>query len=191
MGGVETGGAATGVVDVALPVPHAADPWVAAVFLAVAVVAVGLDGALLAVVPFALISAVISVIDARELRIPNKILGPAALAAVPLLSLAALITGHSASLGRSAMGAALALGIYGTMHLISPASLGFGDVKFAPYLGAHLAFFSWQTWFQGLVYGFLAISIVGVVVIARSRSGRHTCLPFGPFMAIGALLALL
>jgi leader peptidase (prepilin peptidase)/N-methyltransferase len=42
----------------------------------------------------------------------------------------------------------------------------------------------------GLFLGFLLGAVVGVVMMAVSKAGRKTALPFGPFLAAGTVLAV-
>jgi leader peptidase (prepilin peptidase)/N-methyltransferase len=74
-----------------------------------------------------------------------------------------------------------------TEVVIPREAMGFGDVKFMACIGA---FLGWQSIlfviFAGSVVGALA-GIAGMF-LARDRSGAR--LPFGPFLALGALLWL-
>ena len=62
--------------------------------------------------------------------------------------------------------------------------LGGGDIKLLAMIGA---FVGWS----GVVFTILAASIsglaVGLVVMARSRQGLTAMIPFGPFLALGAI----
>ncbi|MFN6118487.1 MAG: prepilin peptidase, partial [Actinomycetes bacterium] len=42
----------------------------------------------------------------------------------------------------------------------------------------------------GLFLAFLAGSIVGVIGMIGGRAGRRTALPFGPFLALGTVVAV-
>jgi len=129
-------------------------------------------------------------IDLRELRIPNPMSAAAALTAFPLLALATLADIPDTSLTR-ALGAAFgAFAVYLVLHLVSPGSLGMGDVKLSFAIGAHLGFFGWGPWFQGIFFAFLSMSVIGIALLLLSRAGRKTALPFGPFMVLGAFIAL-
>lgn len=72
-----------------------------------------------------------------------------------------------------------------TSVVIPREAMGFGDVKFMACIGA---FLGWQ----GVLFTLFAGSVVGSVVglagffLARDRSGVR--LPFGPFLAVGALI---
>ena len=79
--------------------------------------------------------------------------------------------------------------IHGRMSsvIIPREAMGFGDVKFMACIGA---FLGWQ----GVLFTLFAASIIGSLVglaglfLARDRSGVR--LPFGPFLALGAMIWL-
>ena len=79
----------------------------------------------------------------------------------------------------------------GVLHLVSPRSMGFGDVKLAFVLGLVLGWLGWSELVLGLLGGFLAGAVVGVALIALRHRGRKDHLPFGPFLAFGTLVVLL
>lgn len=45
--------------------------------------------------------------------------------------------------------------------------------------------------FLGIFLGFLFGSIVGLALMALRRRGRKDHIPFGPFLAVGAVVAVL
>jgi leader peptidase (prepilin peptidase)/N-methyltransferase len=62
-----------------------------------------------------------------------------------------------------------------------------GDVKLALFLGAGLG------WVVGLalLVGTIAAALASVYVLAtRGGEGRRTAIPFGPFLALGGVVAL-
>jgi leader peptidase (prepilin peptidase)/N-methyltransferase len=67
--------------------------------------------------------------------------------------------------------------------------MGMGDVKLAAVLGLFLSRTVAVAVFSGVLLG----TIAGVVVMARVgvAQGRKTKVPFGPFLALGAVVALL
>ena len=72
--------------------------------------------------------------------------------------------------------------------------MGWGDVKFAPALGAHLGWAGWPVLFSGLLaWWVLVLVTVGAVVAVRAVDPRRAeeVVPFGPAMLLGTLLALL
>ena len=70
--------------------------------------------------------------------------------------------------------------------LVKPGGMGMGDVKLAAMLG----FFLGQAVLVGLFLGFLIGAITGVALMAAGIKGRKSRIPFGPFLAAGAVVAL-
>ena len=64
--------------------------------------------------------------------------------------------------------------------------LGFGDVKMLAMIGA---FLGWKLMLLTLILSSFIGSIVGVVVIASKRGDMKYALPFGTFLAVGALVS--
>lgn len=72
--------------------------------------------------------------------------------------------------------------------LAYPGGMGMGDVKLVGVLGLYLGRAVAPAIFIGLIAGV----VVGAVIIARvgRAAGRKTQVPFGPFLALGAVVAL-
>jgi len=72
--------------------------------------------------------------------------------------------------------------------LAYPGGMGMGDVKLAAVMGL---FLGWAV-APAILIALLAGVLVGALVIARkgAREGRKTAVPFGPFLALGALVAV-
>lgn len=120
-----------------------------------------------------------AVVDVVEHRLPNALV---AIAAVPVA--VALLAATSSDLLRSALfGAALLGGPLLLTHLVSPAGMGFGDVKAGAVAGAALGLIDAQLALLALVLGLAAAAGWGLA--RRSRS-----VPFGPGLVAGALAAL-
>lgn len=66
--------------------------------------------------------------------------------------------------------------------------LGMGDVKMLAMIGA---FLGWQLMLLTLVLASFAGALVGVGLIALQRGSMKYALPFGTFLAVGALVAML
>ncbi len=65
-----------------------------------------------------------------------------------------------------------------------PVAMGFGDVKLAAALGA---FLGWEKFLVGL---FLAVTVGAVFGVVQRIAGGGRLIPFGPYLLLGALLAL-
>lgn len=154
-----------------------------ALLYAAVVVRFGLDRDLW--LPLALVTVLLPValIDLEHRVIPNRITGPAAVAAVALLAIV-----DPSSLPSHLVAGAAAGGAFLLVALISPGGMGMGDVKLAGVLGLYLGASVIPALFVALLAGVLA----GAVVMARKgvRDGRKTAVPFGPFLVLGGLVAL-
>ena len=84
------------------------------------------------------------------------------------------------------VGAAAAGLLYLVVWLISRGGFGFGDVRFAPLLGAATAAHSWSMLWSALVLGTLIGAGHGLVRLSRRRPGGF---PYAPSMLAGAYLA--
>ena len=72
--------------------------------------------------------------------------------------------------------------------LAYPRGMGMGDVKLAGVMGLYLG----QSVIPALFIGFLAGTVVGLVILAREGSdARKKAVPFAPFLALGGIAALL
>jgi leader peptidase (prepilin peptidase)/N-methyltransferase len=129
---------------------------------------------------FCVVLGVLSAIDLTHRIVPNRIVLPAAL--VVLVAQTALDPSPEWALG--ALGAS---GFLFVAALAYPAGMGMGDVKLALLLGAMLG----RTVPVGLMVGMVAALVPSVVLLARHGSAaRKMGIPFAPFLAVGALVAL-
>ena len=179
-----------GADDIAWPVPEATMIPLALALSGLMLWAFGMDWVLISVIPFVVFLSAMTVIDLRELRIPNKLTQPAALAAIPLLALSLLTDWSDVSLLRALFGALAMGGFYFLLFFIYPAGMGFGDVKLAPIIGAQLGFFGWIPEARGVIAAYLIVGPVAILLLILGRAGRKSGFPFGPFMAAGAIVAL-
>jgi leader peptidase (prepilin peptidase) / N-methyltransferase len=139
-----------------------------------------------AVMGLALVSVLIpiSLIDLERRIIPNKITAPA--------SVVALVLGlvlHPASVPAQLAGGAAGGGGFLLLVLAYPRGMGMGDAKLAGMLGLYLSL--WVG--LAIAVAVLTASLFGFAVMARVgiAQGRKTAVPFGPFLALGGVVALL
>lgn len=133
----------------------------------------------------------LSVIDLRLFLLPNRIVFPLAGAAVVLVGLGALLEGEVAAYGRGLLAGVVAFAVFALLHVVSPRSMGFGDVKLAFVLGLYLGYLGWGELVLGLFLGFLYGAVVGVGLIVTGLRSRKDHVPFGPFLAAGTITAIL
>jgi len=97
--------------------------------------------------------------------------------------------GWLASLVGIVLGGGVLYGIaWGYYAVRREEGLGMGDVKMLAMIGA---FLGWQAVLLTLVLASFSGAIVGMAMIAVQRGSMKYALPFGTFLAIGALVAML
>jgi leader peptidase (prepilin peptidase)/N-methyltransferase len=129
-------------------------------------------------------------IDVDVHRLPNGIVLPAYPVLALALTIAAVILDEPASLVRAAICGLALFAFYFVLAFAYPAGMGFGDVKLAGIVGGMLGFLSYQALLVGAFTAFLIGGLFGIAVMVLRRGSRKAQLPFGPFMILGALLAL-
>ena len=140
----------------------------------------------------ALVSVPLAVIDALSHRLPDRLTLPSYPIALALLGGAALtVPAGGQHFLHALAGLAACAAFYGVLWLISPASIGLGDVKLAGVLGLYLGWFGARAAVIGLLGGFVLAAVVGVILIAARRATRKSHIPFGPFMLAATLAVLL
>lgn len=131
-----------------------------------------------------------SYVDLREHLLPDLLTIPALAAAGALLALAAATTGEWGWYARAWAGAAVMFAFYLALAAVRPADLGLGDVKLAAVIGLLLGWAGWSAVILGAFLAFLFGGLAGLVMVTVGKAGRHTAIPFGPSMLVGALAAL-
>jgi leader peptidase (prepilin peptidase)/N-methyltransferase len=132
---------------------------------------------------------VATVIDLRELRIPNRLnLGFALISSLSVL-IAGIATEDMGSVGRAVLAGFVAFAAFLALHVLSPGGLGGGDVKLAYGIGVTLGWFSWSVLLWGLMIAAVLNGVAAVALAVALRS-RRAELPFGPSLAVGAMAAL-
>jgi leader peptidase (prepilin peptidase) / N-methyltransferase len=131
---------------------------------------------------------VITAIDIERRIIPNKLMYPA-LVAAPLYLLVARLAGAPIDLTRAAIGFAAYGGVLFVVAAVSR-GMGMGDVKLAALIGLVLGALSLG---QVAVAAGAAIVLgsLGAIVALVRGAGRKGAIPFGPFLAAGAVVGAL
>lgn len=151
----------------------------------------GADPALPAFLYLAAVGIALAAIDLELKRLPNGLTLPSYLVGAGLLSMAAAAGGGAAPLVRALIGMVALFGFYFLLAFVYPAGMGFGDVKLAGVLGLHLGWIGWSTLVIGAFGAFLLGGAVAISLVLAGRAGRGSAIPFGPFMLLAALLAVL
>ena len=144
---------------------------------------------------------VLSVIDLDHQLILNVIVYPATLAALvvsifvaPSRFLAAGGTGFDLpsflpqpGIVQAAIGAAIGLVVFTLIIVLSRGGMGWGDAKMAALIGAMTGYMVPMAIFLAVVIG----GLLAVILLAFKIRKRKEGIPFGPFLAIGAVLTIL
>jgi leader peptidase (prepilin peptidase)/N-methyltransferase len=163
-----------------IPLRYPAVELVTALLVAGCVWKFGLSGSTAVAAFFCLTLVAVSATDLEHRIIPNRIVVPAG-----LIVLAANTALHHGP--QWAIGAVGASGFLLAAALAHPAGMGVGDIKLAFLMGAALG----KTVPVAIMVGLLAALVPGLVLIARhGRAARKMGIPFGPFLAFGAVVAL-
>ena len=134
---------------------------------------------------------VLTQIDLEHRLLPNRIVYPAFVVGWVGLAVAALVDDSPDRLVDAATGAAIFGGFFFVVAFIYPAGMGGGDVKLGFVLGTFLGYLDGiGVVLVGMFLSFLIGSLVGVGVMLGSNRGRKAMVPFGPFLALGTVLAI-
>lgn len=126
---------------------------------------------------------VLAVIDLRHKLILNVIVYPAAAIA--------LIIGFflpEFDIYKGVLGGAIGFAILMIPALVSRTGMGWGDVKMAGLIGLMTGY---PRVFAGLLGGIILGGVTAVTLIILKKKTRKDTIPFGPFLALGAFLALI
>ena len=134
---------------------------------------------------------VLTAIDLRTRKLPRRIIYIAGALGVPFLITAAVLDDRLVRLQWALFGALGALAFFLLLYLGWRDSMGDGDVRLAALIGFFLGWIGPMHVPVGLFIGFLAGAVIGVIVVATGKGDRRTAVPFGPFLAAGATVAIL
>lgn len=148
--------------------------------------------------PFVAVLGAACCVDAVCHRLPDRLLGRAALwlIAATVVRLGAEVVsgapvGEAARpVGRAALSA---LGVGLVMYLLAmlPSGMGLGDVKLSALCALWLGQLSVEASVAGVMLGFLLGGLAAVVLLVLRRAGRKQRMAFGPYLGAGAWLAWL
>ncbi len=136
---------------------------------------------------FCAVMLAVAAIDLELKIIPNAITYPAVPAFAVVVFLGALL-GQDLDPARALLGALAYGGVFFLIALIAPRGLGMGDVKLTLLIGLVLG--SLGLAYVGVAAGaaILLGGLGGIIALLAGR-GRKSAIPFGPFLAAGALVA--
>ena len=139
---------------------------------------------------YACLFTIIFVIDLEHGLILNKVVYPGMVVALLLALLPRpwltqwLVTG----VANAALGGAVGFAIFLLIAIVSRGGMGWGDVKLAALIGLATGF---PLVFFSLIMGAILGGIVAVALVIAKKRNRRETIPFGPFLALAAMITLL
>jgi prepilin signal peptidase PulO-like enzyme (type II secretory pathway) len=169
------------------------------VLLGLAAAVVGWSAALVPVSVLVTGLVAVSVTDLVTMRIPTRFVRLTFGGLVIALVGVAVAEGPTDRLVGAVVGVVAFGGVLLVLHLVSPRSLGFGDVRLGALLGAAVGWSAWRADHpvlapvQGVMVALLLAGLVGVAVglVLLVVRRRDLPFPFGPALAIGGLAVFL
>lgn len=134
----------------------------------------------------------LSVIDLRTYLLPSRIIYPLGLLVLLLMLAVVAIADAPVLHVQAALLGAVGVWLFFLLAaVIYPAGMGFGDVRLSALVGLASGWFGYTYSFGALIVAFLLAAIVGIVLMVIGKRGRKDPIPFGPFLALGAFVAIM
>jgi leader peptidase (prepilin peptidase)/N-methyltransferase len=135
----------------------------------------------------ATVGVILAMIDARTTWLPAALTRVGWVLMPAAFGVGVLLGGTVGLVVRGAIGALVGGALYLAVWALTRGGFGFGDVRFAPLIGAATAAHSWTLLWSGLTLGTVVGGLYGAV---RLASRRREPFAYGPSMLIGAYAAL-
>ena len=123
-----------------------------------------------------------AVVDIREHRLPDRWVGFAG-AVLAATTFAAWALAQPVDVSSSTVGVLVMTAPILALHLVSPGSMGFGDVKAAVVLGAAIGAADWRL-------ALVALTLASGLGAAVGIAGRRRTIAFGPCLVLATSIAL-
>ena len=131
-----------------------------------------------------------SIIDYATHRLPRGVTFRAAIVGGPLLFLAAINHDDNGRIGVMFASFIVTLVLFAMLATFSKGGIGGGDVRLAPVLAMFLGWLGASHVYIGLGSGFILGGVVAAVMLVTRRASVSTRIAFGPFLCIGAVIAV-
>ena len=131
-----------------------------------------------------------SIIDYTTHRLPRGVTFRAAIIGGPLLTLAAINHDDNGRIGVMFASFIVTLVLFAFLTAISKGGIGGGDVRLAPILAMFLGWLGASHVYIGLGIGFILGGVVATGMLVTRRASTSTRIAFGPFLCIGAVIAV-
>lgn len=155
--------------------------------------AIGWGSPLLAVaVWIGLFAVALGTVDLRHHRLPDALTLVGIVITAGVLTITEWSTPAAGSLTRAAIAGVVWAGSFAVIAAVTPANMGWGDVKLVLSLGAATTgYLSAATALLAVCAAFVLAARVAMVGIGLRKWTAQSAIAFGPFLLIGSWLALL
>jgi leader peptidase (prepilin peptidase)/N-methyltransferase len=138
----------------------------------------------------AAVGVVLGLVDVVEQRLPGVLVYSGVVLIGGLLATSAVLYSRGPDFLRALAGLAILVAFYLVLALVSGGGLGAGDVKLGGLLGLALGWLSWSALITATFLGWFAAALGWLLFRVAWRRLRGSLLPMGPFLLLGALLAI-
>lgn len=138
----------------------------------------------------AAIAVPLTMIDATQRRLPSVLVWPSLAVLTSLFAVSAIVHSTATGLVRALAALAVVAGFYLLLAVASGGGLGAGDVKLGGLLGLSLGWASWSAVLIGTLLGWLIGAVTWLALRLIRRTPPESALPMGPFLLLGAVLAV-
>ena len=132
----------------------------------------------------------LALVDLELLKLPRSIVYVTLFLTSALLAVASAATHDWHRLLVGVIAATVWFVLFFMMNFASPRILGFGDVRLAPLIGLGLGWLGVGHVIVGFFLANLIGAVIGIGLIATGRMKRDQPVPYGVFLAAGAMISL-
>lgn len=141
-------------------------------------------------IAFAIVSAILIVTDFEIHRLPNRVLLVSGVAMSTAVILAGLMSGEVWPVARFFACGLVVGGVLFALALMPGSGIGGGDIKLSAMVAAVTGWIAVELAGVALVIAFACAGVVAIVLLMRRQASRSTPIAFGPYLIIGAWVAL-
>jgi leader peptidase (prepilin peptidase)/N-methyltransferase len=134
---------------------------------------------------------ILAEIDLACRRLPREISYPLATIVLVLVAFSALSEGEARPLVDALIGVVVTTSSMFVLYVMSRGGLGDGDVRLAPALGTAAAFGGIGVLSVTMLVSFVSAGLFVVMGLVLGRMTRSSAIPFGPFLIVGSIVAML
>lgn len=154
-------------------------------------IAFGISIKMVLLLPLAIASGPLFVIDVKSKRLPNAITYPAITSTMAIAIVGAIATKSPTFFTESLVKGISLFLLFLILHLLTQGGVGAGDVKLAMLVGLALGPFHADHLLAIAILSFLLAALNSAIQLMRARATLQSRLPFGPFLITATWIVIL